>query len=210
MSWLDGLYGESAGPPARPEARIDDRRWTAGGGIEVSLFVGEIVDAPVEAVCTSTNPRLSLGGGTGRAMLEETGWGLKRRLETVLEREAERTGERELPVGFTCATPGGRPPHRLIVHCVASDAAHRSSASVVGRCTEGALREADAAGCASLAMPVFGTGHADVPFEDALRALASALRDASTDSVREVLVVILQPDRIAAARKVLDGVLTAR
>jgi len=173
----------------------------------VSLFSGEIVEAPAEAICTSTNPRLSLGGGTGRAVLEETGWGLKRQLETIVEAEARRTGASELPVGFVCATLGGRPPHRLIVHCVASDHAHRSSPEAVRLCVEGALREAAGAGCATLALPVFGAGHATLPFDVALQALAEALRDAAPSPLREVLIVVLQPDRLDRAREVLDRVL---
>lgn len=107
-------------------------------------------------------------------MLEETGWGLERRLEAVVEEEARRTGRGELPVGFTCATPGGRPPHRLIVHCVASDRSHRSSPEAVRLCVVGALREAGSAACTTLALPVFGAGHADLPFGDAERARRGA------------------------------------
>lgn len=182
-------------------------RWTGGGGVRVSLFVGEIVDAPTEAICTSTNPRLSLGGGTGRAVLEETGWALKRRLEAVVEEEARRTGESELPVGFTCAVPGGRPPHRLIVHCVASDHAHRSSPEAVRLCVEGALREAGKAGCKSLALPIFGAGHADLRFDDALQAMAETLRETTAPGVEEVLLVILQADRAPVAAEILDRAL---
>lgn len=209
MTVLSRILRRRAAPAAGPADDAMERRWVAGGGgLEVSLFVGEIVDAPAEAICTSTNPRLSLGGGTGRAVLEETGWGLKRRLEAIVEAEARRTGKSELPIGFTCATPGGRPPHRLIVHCVASDRAHRSSPEAARLCVEGALHEAGRAGCASLALPVFGAGHANLPFDDALRAMAETLRDAAPTAVREVLVVILQPDRAPAAARLLDQVLS--
>jgi len=207
MGVLGRLFGR--GEPPAPGSPPDGlkRRWAAGGGLVVSLFSGEIVEAPAEAICTSTNPRLSLGGGTGRAVLEETGWGLKRQLETIVEAEARRTGASELPVGFVCATLGGRPPHRLIVHCVASDHAHRSSPEAVRLCVEGALREAAGAGCATLALPVFGAGHATLPFDVALQALAEALRDAAPSPLREVLIVVLQPDRLDRAREVLDRVL---
>lgn len=208
MALWDRILGRRPGPPT--DGAIDDRprRWSAGGGLEVSLFAGEIVDAPAEAICTSTNPRLSLGGGTGRAVLEETGWGLKRELEAIVAEEARRTGRSELPVGFVCATPGGRPPHRLIVHCVASDRDHRSSRAAARLCVEGALQEAERAGFASLALPVFGAGHADLPFETAVRSMAEALAAAeTTEALRQVLLVILQPDRAAVAAKVLDEIL---
>lgn len=192
---------------ADPAEEATRRRWIGGGGLEVALFVGEIVDAPAEAICTSTNPRLSLGGGTGRAVIEEAGWELKRRLETVVEEEARRTGRDELPVGFTCATPGGRPPHRLIVHCVASDRVHRSSAEGVYRCVAGALGHAEDAGCESIALPVFGTGHARLPFDVSVRAIAEALRDASPSTLRRAWIILFQADRAARAAGLLDEVL---
>lgn len=196
-----GASSDSSAAPAR------ERGWTAGGGLEVSLFVGELTDAPAEAICTSTNPRLSMGGGTGRSVLAETGWGLRGRLAELAEAEERRTGESELPVGFTCSTPGGQPPHRLIVHCVASDRLHHATPEAARLCAEGALREADRAGCESLALPVFGTGHADLPYDRALRAMAEALRDAAPSAVRTVLLVLLLADRVPLAERVLDGVL---
>lgn len=205
MGFLDRLFKR---PEPAPEAGGGVvQRWTVGNRLEVVLFVGEIVDAPAEAICTSTNPRLSLGGGTGKAVLEETGWGLKRRLEGVVEEEARRTGRSELPVGFVCATPAGRPPHRLIVHCVASDRAHRSSPEAVRLCVEGALREAEGAGCASVALPVFGAGHANLPFEDALETIARTLLDVPTGTLQTVLLVILHPHQARRAEAILDGVL---
>ena len=205
MGFLDRLFKR---PEPAPEAAGGVvQRWTVGGRLEVALFVGEIVDAPAEALCTSTNPRLSLGGGTGKAVLEETGWGLKRRLEAVVEEEARRTGRNELPVGFVCATPAGKPPHRVIVHCVASNRAHRSSPEAVRLCVEGALREAEGAGCTSVALPVFGAGHANLPFDDALETMARALLDAPTTTLDTVLVVILHPHQVKRAEAILEGVL---
>jgi O-acetyl-ADP-ribose deacetylase (regulator of RNase III) len=42
---------------------------------------------------------------------------------------------------------------------VASDAAHRSSAAIIRSCVKNAFAAADAAGCTSIAMPLFRTGH---------------------------------------------------
>jgi len=35
--------------------------------MRISIFAGDICDVPAEALCTSTNPRLSLAMGTGAA-----------------------------------------------------------------------------------------------------------------------------------------------
>ncbi len=204
--FLDRLLRRSTRPSERAEPTAE-HRWRGGGGLEVALFVGELTEAPAEAIATSTNPRLSMGGGTGRSVLAETGWGLRRQLEAIAAEEAERTGESDLPVGFVCATPGGEPPHRLIIHCVASDRLHHATAEAVRLSVEGALREADRAGCASLALPVFGTGHADLPYDRSLHAMAEALRDAEPGAVRTILVVLLLPDRVPIARQILDRVL---
>ncbi len=209
-SFLGRLLGRRGSVPRGPNGSEDtaELRWTtAGGRLDVTLFVGDLVDAPAEALCTSTNPRLSLGGGTGRAVMAETGWSLRRDLQRIAEEEARRTGAAELPVGFTCATPGGEPPHRLIVHCVASEGEHHSSPRAVRLCVEGALREADRAECTSLALPVFGTGHADLPFHDGIEALAEALRDADPTAVRTILVVLHVSDRVPVARAILERVL---
>jgi hypothetical protein len=44
-------------------------------------------------------------------------------------------------------TSAGELPVKMIIHCVASDAAHRSSAAIIRDCVTSALALADAAGC---------------------------------------------------------------
>ena len=156
--------------------------------MKISVFVGDIADAPAEAICTSTNPRLSLMMGTGGAVRDRAGFEVLRECERIV---AER---KPLRVGSVHVTSPGRLPAKALIHCVASDSNHMSSAEIIRACVKNALAAADAAGCRTVAMPLFGTGHARFRFRAALSAMSEALRDARTE-VEEVLIAILDPDR---------------
>jgi O-acetyl-ADP-ribose deacetylase (regulator of RNase III) len=94
----------------------------------------------------------------------------------------------------------------MIIHCVASDAGHRSSAAIIRDCVVNALALADAAGCESIALPVFGTGHARFKFDDAVRLMAETLRDQVT-AVHHAFVVVYDAERAGAALRVVQSVI---
>ena len=160
-----------------------------------SIFVGDIADAPAEALCTSTNPRLSLMMGTGASVRARGG--------PEVMRACEGLGPRT--PGSVHVTTAGALPHKAVIHCVASDAAHRSSMAVVGSCVANALAAADAAGCATVAIPILGTGHARLCFADAARAMARTALDARTH-VREVKFVTNDEECVDDLRALLEGV----
>ena len=159
--------------------------------MNISVFAGDITEAPADAICTSTNPRLSLAMGTGGAVRERGGLSVLRECEAI-------AASATLAPGSVHVTSAGALPYRKVIHCVASDPHHNSSASIIKACVAGALAAADAEGIARLAMPVFATGHAHVRFREALAAMGEALRSAST-SVAEVVVVVDDADRVEEA-----------
>jgi O-acetyl-ADP-ribose deacetylase (regulator of RNase III) len=205
-----GARRQDLGGPWRvdkgPSPRSGAQGATAGAGLEVALFPGEIAAAPAEAICVSTNPRLSLEGGTGRAVLAAAGWAIKRQAEALVAAGSPPGGPVGLPVGFAGTTTAGHLPYRLVIHCVASDSRHRSSPAAVRRCVREALAAAQAADCTRVAMPVFASGHAGLRFEAALVALVEALREAAT-SVTTVVIAVPREDRARAAARVLDRLL---
>ena len=156
-----------------------------------------MVDAPAEALCTSTNARLSLMMGTGGSVRDRGGFEILRECEAIL-------GGKTLPPGSVVTTSAGRLPHKAIFHCVASDVHHRSSTEIVRACVTNALAAADKAGCKSVAMPVFATGHAHVKFLDALTAMRDALRAAQTN-VERVVVVLFDADWADDAKRILGA-----
>ena len=78
----------------------------------------------------------------------------------------------------------------------------RSARRPIRACVANALAAADKAGCKSVAMPVFGTGHAHFKFKDALMAMAAALREAET-RVQKVVVVMRDDDWLEEAERIL-------
>lgn len=174
--------------------------------MQITVFAGDVCDVGAEAICTSTNPRLSLMMGTGAAVRGRGGSRILRQCEHVVEGELRRTGKRGLPPGSVHGTTAGDLPAKLVIHCVASDGAHRSSPDIIRRCTRSALAAADAADCTSIAMPVFGSGHAGVRIEEAVAAMAEVLRDAVTD-IQRVYIVVFDRERVADAVRVIGGVL---
>jgi O-acetyl-ADP-ribose deacetylase (regulator of RNase III) len=163
--------------------------------VKISIFDGDLTDAPAEAICTSTNPRLSLMMGTGGAARERGGFEVLRACEKI-------TGGKLLPPGSAHPTTAGALPYKTIIHCVASNDTHTTSAAIIKACVLNALKCADAAGCSIVAMPVFGTGHARFKFEQALLLMTDALKAAST-SVDRVVVAINDPARAESARRMI-------
>ncbi|HEV2721105.1 MAG TPA: macro domain-containing protein [Thermoanaerobaculia bacterium] len=163
--------------------------------MRITIFTGDLTDAPAEALCTSTNPRLSLMMGTGGSVRDRGGFEVLREAEALL-------GGKTLAPGSVVTTSAGRLPYKAIFHCVASDANHRSSAEILRACVANALAEADRIGCASVAMPVFATGHAHFKFLDALKVMRDALH-ASATTVEHVIIVVFDADWSEDAERVL-------
>jgi O-acetyl-ADP-ribose deacetylase len=160
--------------------------------VRVSFFAGDITEADTEAICTSTNPRLTLVMGTGAAVRGRGGFGILRECEAIVAREGP------LPPGSAHVTTAGELPHKIAIHCVASDASHRSSDEVIRQCVINAIARAISAGCKSISMPVFGAGHARVPFARALKVVVSALRACP---LPRVVIAINDQDSVRDAQR---------
>ena len=161
--------------------------------MSVSVFAGDLVDADAEVVCTSTNPRLSLMMGTGASVRERGGF------EVLRECEAIARARGPLSAGTVVRTTAGTLPHRFVLHCVASDATHRSSPEVITACVLNALTAAR--DCSSIAMPVFGSGHARVRFDVAVSTIAATLLRAAPSP--HVVIAVNDESRAEEAARIL-------
>jgi O-acetyl-ADP-ribose deacetylase (regulator of RNase III) len=161
--------------------------------MRASIFIGDIAEVEADAVCTSTNPRLSLMMGTGAAVRSRGGYEILRECEAIVRREGP------LPPGSAWQTTAGSLGSKVVIHCVASDGMHRSSEGTVGSCVRQALGIAGRAGCRTIAMPVLATGHAHMNFRRALEVM----REAARDSQAEIIFVLRDEDDLDAAREVL-------
>src|SRR5207244_3998577 len=91
--------------------------------MKTTIVAGDITDAPADAICTSTNPRLSLVMGTGGAVRERGGFAVLRECEAIVAASSP------LRPGTAHVTSAGALPYEKVIHCVASDAQHNSSAA---------------------------------------------------------------------------------
>src|ERR1051326_462421 len=128
--------------------------------MKISTVTGDLAQVTADAICTSTNPRLSLAMGTGGSVRERAGFEVLRECEAIVRASGGR-----VPPGSACVTSPGALPVKALIHCVASDEAHRSSAAIIRSCVTNALACADARDCRSVAMPVFAPGHAPFKFD---------------------------------------------
>ena len=161
--------------------------------MDISIFGGDITDASADAICTSTNPRLSLMMGTGGAVRERGGFKVLRACEDITKGKA-------LPPGSAHATTAGALPFKIAIHCVASNETHMTSAAIIRACVWNALACAGEHGCSRVVMPVFGSGHARFKFDQALETMIDALRTAKSE-VKSVLIAINEPARAESARR---------
>jgi O-acetyl-ADP-ribose deacetylase (regulator of RNase III) len=159
--------------------------------MEIFVFAGDIAEAKADALCTSTNPRLSLVMGSGAAVRARGGFQILRESEAI-------AAGRLLPAGSAHVTTAGELPHRIVIHCVASNEAHRSSPGIVAACVRNALARAEAAGCRSIAMPVFASGHAGMKFLSALETIIDTLQRSET-AIERVVIAVDDAERAAEA-----------
>ena len=189
--------------------------------MKVTIFAGDIANAPAEAICTSTNPGLTLVMGTGAAVRDRGGFEILRACEKLV-------ADGPLAAGSVHVTTAGRLPAKAILHCVASDASHHSSPEIVKSCVRQALLRAAELQCRSVAMPVFAAGHARLRFDAAVRAIAEELRVSAAipggaappgaaaltqnhgAAIEQVYVVVLDPDDAERAQRIVSEVIGIR
>ena len=164
--------------------------------MRVTIFAGDLADARADAICTSTNPRLSLFMGTGAAVRHSGGLEIVRACEAIVAEKGL------LPAGSAHVTPPGSLHCKAIIHCVASDPSHRSSVAIVRACVQNALQHAGVLHCRSIAMPVFATGHAHLEFSTSLAAMCAALEESSSQ-IAHIIIVINDRVREEATRRVI-------
>ena len=166
--------------------------------MHVTILCGDLTQADTDAICTSTNRRLTLVMGTGAALRERGGYQILRQCEEIVQRLGPLTP------GSAHVTTAGDLPFTIAIHCVASDASHRSSDAIVSMCVENAIARAEEAHCRSVAMPVFASGHAAMMFGQAVAVMSKTLRRLET-SVQRVVMVVNDPVRAEEARAIVGA-----
>jgi O-acetyl-ADP-ribose deacetylase len=134
--------------------------------VQLEVVEGDIAALEVDAIANAANDRLWMGAGVAGA--------LKRAGGDEIEREAVAKGP--IPLGSAVATTAGRLKAGCVLHGAVMGQDLRTSADLVERTTESCLRLADELGCASVALPAFGTGVGGFPIEQCARIMVDVAR----------------------------------
>jgi O-acetyl-ADP-ribose deacetylase len=148
--------------------------------VEIELREGDIAAVEADAVANAANDRLWMGAGVAGA--------LKRAGGDEIEREAMALGP--IPLGSAVATTAGRLPARWVIHGAVMGQDLRTDAALVRQTTRSCLALADELGCASLALPAFGTGVGGFPLAECARLMVEEARGFAGGSLRRVVFAV--------------------
>jgi O-acetyl-ADP-ribose deacetylase (regulator of RNase III) len=163
--------------------------------MELDVRQGDIADVEADAIANAANDHLWMGAGVAGA--------LKRAGGEEIEREAEAHAPVER--GTAVATTAGRLRARYVIHGAVMGQDLRTSAELVQRTTRACLELADTLGCASLALPAFGTGIGGFPLEECARLMVGAARAFEARSLRTVIFAVFGPDAYGAFSSALSS-----
>ena len=170
------------------------------GNTTIAVVVGDLLEAPVEAIVNAANSQLWMGGGVAGA--------IKRAAGSEVESEAMAQGP--IRPGESVVTSAGRlpPPIRWVVHAATMGPDLASSEDYIRRATASALAVAARAGAGSIAFPALGTGVGGFPLERAAHVMVEeAVRFASAGSTLErILFVVRGESARVAFESVIVGV----
>ncbi len=168
----------------------------AGGVLELTVVEGDITRIAAEAIANAANDHLRMGSGVAGA--------IKRAGGDEIEREAVAKGP--IAVGDAVATGAGRLPAKYIIHGAVMGQDLRTSADLIRRTTRRCLEVADGLGCASIALPAFGTGVGGFPVEECARIMVGAAREhPPSGALRRVVFAVFGE----AARRAFEAALGA-
>lgn len=156
---------------------------------------GDIAAVEADAVANAANDRLWMGAGVAGA--------LKRAGGEEIEREAMALGP--IPLGSAVATGAGRLPARHVIHGAVMGQDLRTDAELVRRTTRSCLALADELGCASLALPAFGTGVGGFPLDECARIMVAEARAFEPRTLARVIFAVFGRDAYDAFSSALSS-----
>ena len=164
--------------------------------MELDVREGDIAAVRADAIANAANDHLWMGAGVAGA--------LKRAGGEEIEREAMAQGPIER--GTAVATGAGRLPAKYVIHGAVMGQDLTTDAELVRKTTHACLALADELGCASLALPAFGTGVGGFPLDECARIMVGEARAFEGASLQRVIFAVYGDDAASVFR---DAVVTA-
>lgn len=150
-----------------------------GPAVQITLVRGDITVQDVEAVVTAANTGLVGGGGVDGAVHAAAGPRLLEACRALAP----------VPAGSAVVTPAfDLAPVRWVVHAVGPVYRGPADADVLASAYASALARADEVGARTVAFPSISTGVYGYPADEASRISVAALRAATTQVERVLLV----------------------
>ena len=162
--------------------------------MELEVVEGDITALDVDAIANAANDRLWMGAGVAGA--------IKRAGGEEIEREAVAKGPIE--VGDAVATGGGRLKARHVIHGAVMGQDLQTNAELVARTTRRCLELADELGCASLALPAFGTGVGGFPLDECAAIMVGEARGFEPQRLERVVFAVFGEEAERAFRAALE------
>jgi O-acetyl-ADP-ribose deacetylase (regulator of RNase III) len=169
--------------------------------MQITLALGDITEARVDAIVNAANSSLMGGGGVDGAIHRKGG---PRILEACREVRASRYVN-GLPTGLAVATTAGLLPAQWVIHTVGPIwSRNEDRSALLASCYRESLRVADELGARSVAFPAVSAGAFGWPVRDAARIAVHTVRN-TPSSVEEVRFVLFTPDVLDAFSSALKS-----
>jgi O-acetyl-ADP-ribose deacetylase (regulator of RNase III) len=148
--------------------------------VQLEVREGDIAAVEADAIANAANDHLWMGAGVAGALKRAGG----------AEIEAEAIALAPIERGTAVATGAGRLPARWVIHGAVMGQDLRTDAELVRRTTRACLALADELGCASLALPAFGTGVGGFPLDECAQIMVDEARRFQGAALRLVLFAV--------------------
>jgi O-acetyl-ADP-ribose deacetylase len=167
--------------------------------LTLHILDGDIAAERTDAIVNAANNALWMGAGVAGA--------IKARGGVEIEHEAMAQGPIE--PGGCVITSAGRLAARHVIHAAVMREDLVTSATLIARATRSALTMAEAHGCASIALPAFGTGVGGFPLSECAGIMIGAIQDHASvaGSLRLVRLVLFGQAAYCTAAEIAGSML---
>jgi O-acetyl-ADP-ribose deacetylase (regulator of RNase III) len=157
------------------------------GTATVSIQLGDITDAEVDAIVNAANSQLVMGTGVAGAM--------KRKGGTVIEEDAVRQGPIE--VGEAVLSVAGNLPATHVIHAATMGPDLKTDPALIAAATKSSLALVEKHKLTSIAFPALGSGVGGVPPAKSAEAMLGALAEhlkSGKSSLQKVQFILYQAE----------------
>ena len=166
--------------------------------MKFSVIQGDIAAKRADALVNAAGTSLQMGSGVAGA--------LRRAANGPINEEAVSKGR--VGLGEVAVTDAYDLDAEYVIHAAAMPhyGDGRATAESIRDATRNSLAVADDRGCASIVIPILGTGAAGFAFEEGARVLCAAVNASEPDSLRDVRVIAYTDEQYRTLEAVAEAV----